>query len=278
MARRKRKGTQLRYTWKSDVLFKMIFVKYPDLLKRLICVLLGISYASVEKFELTDTEIPPEEVGKKFCRLDVNMIIDGKRVNLEIQVNDEKNYPERLLFHWAREYSSALKSGHNYSLLPKTIIISIVDFIMFDDNEVHSEFQALEVKRHIPLSDKFNVHVFELPKLSEQETLTVANERDLWLALFNAETEEELEALERMEVDIMTQAVSAYRTVSASEKFRTLEKIREKTRHDEAQALYNKEKQTELNMAKNLLNLGVSHEVIAQSSGLTIEEIERIER
>ena len=38
----KSKGTMLEYTFKSDVLFKMLFVKYPDLLKRLVAVLLGI--------------------------------------------------------------------------------------------------------------------------------------------------------------------------------------------------------------------------------------------
>ena len=35
-------STELQYTFKSDVLFKMLFVKYQDLLKRLISVLLGI--------------------------------------------------------------------------------------------------------------------------------------------------------------------------------------------------------------------------------------------
>ena len=80
----------------------------------------------------------------------------------------------------------------------------------------------------------------------------------------------------------MTQAVSAYRTVSASEKFRTLEKIREKTRHDEAQALYNAEQRganTErIAMAKNMLKDSLPLSQISQYSGLTIEEIERIER
>ena len=34
------KGTKLEYTFKSDVLFKMLFVKYPDLLKRFVaCVI-----------------------------------------------------------------------------------------------------------------------------------------------------------------------------------------------------------------------------------------------
>jgi len=239
VAKKKNQGTPLKYTWKSDVLFKMIFVKYPDLLKRLVCVLLGIDHKTVEFFNVVNGDIPPDEVGKKFCRLDVNMVIDGKRVNLEIQVQDEGNFPERLLYHWAREYSSALPVGENYSTLPKTIIISIVDFIMFDCGEAHSEFQALEVKRHTPISDKFNIHIYELPKIAELNQLDDPNEKDLWLALFNAETEEELEALERTEVEIMTQAVTAYRSVSATDEFRVLENRREKTRRDEAQALYN---------------------------------------
>ena len=97
-----KKGTKLEYTFKSDVLFKMLFVQYPELLKRLVAVLLSIRLESIEQFNIINTEMPPEEIGKKFCRLDINMIVDGNRVNLEIQVEDEGNYPERSLFHWAR--------------------------------------------------------------------------------------------------------------------------------------------------------------------------------
>lgn len=104
----KNKGTKLAYTFKSDVLFKMLFVQYPELLKRLVAVLLSIPIENIEQFNLINTEMPPEEIGKKFCRLDINMIVDDKRVNLEIQVEDEGNYPERSLFHWARVYSAAL--------------------------------------------------------------------------------------------------------------------------------------------------------------------------
>lgn len=278
MAKRKNAGTPLKYTWKSDVLFKMIFVKYPDLLKRLVCVLLGIDYATVEAFSVVNGDIPPDEVGKKFCRLDVNMVIDGKRVNLEIQVQDEGNFPERLLYHWAREYSSALPAGDDYSTLPKTIIVSIVDFIMFNCDEAHSEFQALEVKRHTPISDKFNVHIFELPKIAELSQLDMPSEKDLWLALFNAETEEELQALEGTEVEIMTQAVTAYRSVSATDEFRALENRREKTRRDEAQALYNAAYREKLRTARTMLADGLSLEQIAKYADLSIEEIERIQR
>ena len=150
----KNKSTKLEFTFKSDVLFKMLFLEYPHLLKRLIAVLLEIPLESIKQFDITNTEMPPEEIGKKFCRLDINMIVDGKKINLEIQVEDEGNYPERSLFHFSRIYSSSLPAGDDYSLLPRTIIISIIDFELFDCEEVHSEFQVLEVKRYTPLTDK----------------------------------------------------------------------------------------------------------------------------
>jgi hypothetical protein len=34
--------TKLEYTFKTDTLFKMLFVKHPDLLKKLVCELIGV--------------------------------------------------------------------------------------------------------------------------------------------------------------------------------------------------------------------------------------------
>jgi len=238
--KQKSKGTKLEYTFKSDVLFKMLFVKYPHLLERLVAILLGIPLESIKNFRITNTEMPPEEIGKKFCRLDINMTVDGSKVNLEIQVEDEGNYPERALFHFARIYSSSLPAGNDYSSLPKTIIISIIDFTLFDDcKEVHSEFQVLEVRRHTRLTDKCALHFFELTKMADATEIDPDNEKDLWLALFNAETEEELEELLNNGGAVMSEAIGAYHGITATEEFRSLEWLRAKTRHDEAQALGN---------------------------------------
>ena len=237
------KATQLKYTFKNDVLFKMLFVTHPDLLKRLIAVLLSISLESIKDFRLVNTEMPPEEVGKKHCRLDIHMIVDNRKVNLEIQVEDEGNYPERVIFHSARMYSSSLPSGGEYSTLPKTIVISILGFKQFSCAEVHSEFALLEVNRHELLSDKISYHFFELPKMPDVDSLDCNSEKDLWLALFNARTEEELEKLVFTGGEVMSQAVEAYRGVTATEEFRYLEILRERTRHDEAQAIGNAKRQ-----------------------------------
>jgi len=241
----KSKSTELKYTFKSDVLFKMLFVRYQNLLKRLISVLLGIPLESIQVFQPINTEMPPEEIGKKFCRLDILMIVDDKKVNLEVQVEDEKNYPERSMFHWAKMFVSALPSGDDYSLLPKTIVISILGFKQFDCEEVHSEFAPMEVSRHEVLSDKQRYHFFELPKLPDVDSIDNNSEKDLWLALFNAKTEEELETLVSVGGEVMSQAVEAYRGITALDEFKHLEILRERARHDEAQAIRNAEKKAE---------------------------------
>ena len=221
----------------------MLFIKYPDLLKRLVAELLGIRYDSIEQFDITNPEMPPESMGDKFIRLDINMMVDGQRVDLEIQVKNDGDYPERTLFNWAREYSSALPEGKDYSKLPQTIVISIIYFKLFKCKEFHSEFQALEVSRHTPLTDKMSLHYFELPKLPK--TISAEKGLELWLALFKAKTEEDLKVIEDMEVPIMNQAIGAYRHVSTSKEFREMERLRSKARHDEAQALKSAEERGE---------------------------------
>ena len=124
--------TKLEYTFKTDILFKLLFVKHPDLLKQLVSELLGICLESIGRFVITNPEMPPESLGDKFCRLDINMTVNDQRVDLEIQVRDEGSFPERVLFHWAREYSTALPEGSDYLDLPRTVIVSIIDFNLFD--------------------------------------------------------------------------------------------------------------------------------------------------
>jgi len=227
--------TKLKYTFKTDTLFKKLFVEYPDLLKRLVVELLGIQYESIGQFEITNPEMPPENLEDKFCRLDINMTVDGQRVDLEIQVRNEGDYPERVMFHWAREYSSALAEGGDYHDLPRTIIISILDFNLFECAEYHSEYQALEVTRHTHLSDKMSLHFFELRKLPE--SISANNMLLLWLALFKAETEEELASIEAMEVPVMKEAIKAYHRITVTPEFREMERLHSIARHNEAAAL-----------------------------------------
>jgi len=235
--------TKLKYTLKLDTLFKMLFTRNQHLLKRLVAALLGIQYEDITEFSVINPEISPEELGKKFCRLDINMLVSGQKVDLELQITDEGNYPERSLFYWAREYSTGIDEGQNYALLPRTIVISILGFNQFPaPDKFFHEFQCLEVTTHEPLTDKMVLQFYELKKLAPLSDSDADNDRDLWLKLFNAETEEELKKIEEMGVSYMSEAVMAYRRVAVSPELRELERMRSKAGHDEAQAIYNAER------------------------------------
>ena len=246
---------KLKYTFKTDAMFKMLFTQYPELLKRLVAVLLGISFESIGRFVVTSSELPPGDYGKKFCRLDINMIVDNQRLALEIQVEKEGGYIDRLLYYWAREYSTALPEGGDYKDLPRTIVISIIDFIQFKNTpDFHSEFRPLEVKRHEPLSDKMSLHFFELKKLPTAE-LSAGNNLLLWLSLFKADTEEELAQIKALEVPVMEQAINAYQKITATDEFKERERLRHYARLNEATALRHAREEGKLERDKEIVEL-----------------------
>ena len=269
--------TKLKHTFKTDILFKLLFRKHQKLLQHLVANLLRIPLESISDFKLENPEMPPESIGKKFCRLDIHMAVDGQQVNLEVQVENEGDYPERALFHWARIYSNALPVGENYNELPRTIIISILGFVLFGTcTEFHSEYQALEMKRNEPLTDKMALHFFELPKIPEE--ISKDDLMLLWLSLFRADTEEELKRIEAMGVTELSDAVTAFHNVTASSEFQEMERLRIKASHDEAQALFNAERKGEkskaIEIAGKLISLDLSSEQIATVTGLSTNEID----
>ena len=94
----------------------------------------------------------------------------------------------------------------------------------------------------------------------------------LWLSLFRAETEEELEMIKELEVRVMSQAINAYYTITASSEFREKERLRTRARHDEAQALYN----AKMEIARNMSADGESVDKIAKYTGLAQSVIESL--
>ncbi|MCL2619625.1 MAG: Rpn family recombination-promoting nuclease/putative transposase [Defluviitaleaceae bacterium] len=229
--------TKLEHTLTNDILCKLLFIKYPDLLKRLVSELLSIKYNDITEIYMTNPEMPPETIGDKFCRLDINMMVNEKQVSLEIQVARQSYYPIRSLYYWSRMFSTALKASGEYATLPPTISINIIDFNQFENpNKFEWEFQFRETQTHELLTDKATIRFYELKKLPPLKDEDGGKE--LWLKLFKAKTEEDLEEIAKMEVPVMSQAIAAYRHVVATDEFKEIERLRAKARSDEAQAMY----------------------------------------
>ena len=265
---------ELLYKLTNDILFKMIFVQYHDLLKRLVALLLGVRVEDIKDLAVKNPDIQPDKLGEKFCQLDINMLIDGKLVDLEIQVEDEHDYPERSVYYWTRLFSGALPERGKYRGLPQTIVISIVAFPLFGCAEYYSEFRLLEVKRHEQLTDKMCMLYFELPKVPDIENAD--NELMYWLLLFRAKTEEDLTKIEEKGGPIMAQAIEAYRHVVASEEFKENERIRVRRQQDEASALDYAEYKKAIAIAEKMKAKGYDINDIIEMTGLTVDDILRM--
>ena len=222
---------------KLDVIFKRVFgdENNTDIIAAFLSALLEIPRESIEKITLNNVEIAPEYLEQKFSRLDMKMDVDGKTVNVEMQVNYEPDFRERTLFYWSKLYSEELKTGDEYGSLKRTVCINLIDFNLFDCEDYHSQFSVMENSRHEVLTDKLAIHFFELKKSRKYHKNSPMDE---WLDLINAETEGDLMEIQNSTViPEVNKTILIIRNLSGDEKIRQEAYYREKRLHDEATAL-----------------------------------------
>ena len=224
---------------KLDVIFKRVFgnAKNEKIIAAFISDLLEIPRQDIKAIYINNVELAPEYLDQKFSRLDIKMDVNGKIVNIEMQVNREPAFKERTLFYWAKLYSEELKTGDEYGELKQTICINIINFDLFDCDDYHSHFRILENERNELLTDKFAIHFFELKKLGKFKK---SRRMEDWLDLINAETEDDLMEIQNKSlIPEVQDTIVMLRELNADEKVRQEAYYREKRLHDEATALGN---------------------------------------
>ena len=224
---------------KLDIIFKKIFTENVDMLQSFLADILDIPYDDIQDIIVAKQELTPETIDGKFSRLDLNLKVADKLINVEIQLKGDNDYRDRTLFYWSKLYTSELKSGETYGQLKKTICINIINFNMFDRNEYHTEIVTSIKDTGEIFSDKFSIHFFELKKVGKE--VNPNNRRELWMQFLNASSEEEFEVLKQTNVPIMNKAVNIIYDLSEDTKIREMARLREKALHDEASALANAE-------------------------------------
>ena len=57
--------------------------------------------------KLENTEVLPQNITDKFCRLDLKVKMKGRAVDVEIQLNNQGNYQSRALYYWSMLFSQS---------------------------------------------------------------------------------------------------------------------------------------------------------------------------
>ena len=253
---------------KIDLAFKKIFSEPENekLLKALLSAVLNINLSDIKELKLENTEVLPHDLSNKFCRFDLKVNMKGRAVDVEIQLNNQGNFQNRALFYWAMLFSQSLGSGKDFNLLPDTIVISFIDFNLFDCSEYHSSFHIREDIRNEILTNKLAIHFFELTKIPKNIN---ENKRiELWLKLIGAETEEELRELEKYKNKEIKEALDYVKKLNADENFKKQIEIREMALIEEISAL---------NFAESKGKQEKENEIIEKikKSGMSEEEINK---
>ncbi|MCL2055365.1 MAG: Rpn family recombination-promoting nuclease/putative transposase [Oscillospiraceae bacterium] len=284
---------------KLDIIFKKLFSENEKLLTDLISSLLEIPIESIKNVKIKNSEVLPDSIEGKFVKMDLNMEVDGRLINIEMQYGKDYHYRERTLFYWSKLYSGELKSGEGFKDLKQSICINIVNFPIFDCAEYHSHFAVMEKNRGEILTDKCAIHFFELGKISRKANRS--NKMELWLQLINAETEEEFEMLNQTGIAPIQEAVYIIYQMSEDEKIQEAARLREKALHIEVtnmegakeeglqeglqkglqkgrqegrqEGLKEGLKKGTVDVARRLLSRNRPIEEIAEDTGLTAEEI-----
>jgi len=224
---------------KIDVAFKKMFTDKDnrELLKSFISDILDINKASVKEMVILNSEITPDEIDGKFTRFDIFMTVDDIVVNIEIQISNEGDFRDRSVYYWAQNYSGQLKKGEPYSRIKPTISINIIDFSLFSTQDYHSVFTLYDKEHEELLTNKCEMHFFELSKIDN--TPDTKDRKKLWMQLINAESEDDLEMLAQTQIPEIIDGVNVVRRFSADDKMRYIAMTREKALRDEISAMHN---------------------------------------
>lgn len=278
---------------KTDLTFKKIFYKHPDLLISLLNALLPLGDdEQIESVEYLPTELVPELYLHKSSIVDVLCKdISGRKFCVEMQMEWSRSFMQRVLFNASKLYVSQAMKKDQYSELQPVYSLNLVNDIIEHDmpgtcihnyNIVHDRDSKKVIKGlHFTFIElpKFTPHTIPEKKMAVLwlRFLTEINTNTEHVADDLKESPEINKALEELESTGFTdEEIRAYekmldnirveRTLQQDSFEQGVEKGIEKGQYKEKLAI-----------AHNLLSMGLPIEQVVQATGLTKEQINSME-
>lgn len=207
------------YTLTNDFIFRALLQRNKPVLIALICALLHLPTEGVDAAIMNPIELGATFSNKDFI-LDIRVkLSNGHLIDLEMQIANEENWPERSISYAARSFDN-LNKGDDYIDVMPVHSIGFLDFTLFQDApEFYATYQLKNVKTGYLYSGKFSIHVVDLSRieLATEEDKTYGI--DSWARLFKATTWEELRMIAEKN-PILQQASNDLYTINADELMR----------------------------------------------------------
>lgn len=181
------------YNLTNDYMFRVVLQENELVLRGLIGSLLNLEQSEIKSTVVTNPIKLGEQIDDKTFVLDIHVLLnDDTHLNLELQLLNQGNWPERSLNYLCRSFDS-LQHGEDYIESMRAIHIGILDFTLFEDYpEFYADYRMMNVKNHHIYSDKFILNVLDLTQIELATDEDRKCELDYWARLFKAGTWEDL--------------------------------------------------------------------------------------
>ena len=285
---------------KDDIVFKAFFSRNVHYLKSFLSAILG-KQIKIKKV-IHDARLEQLTKEMKYGILDLEVELeDGEIVNVEMQLRDNKNIEKRTTFYASKKIVEQLEPNGNYEELKRVIVIAILDYNLTDLEEYITEtVRVVSNHKEYELNNVVKYYYIELEKFRKQNP-DMQDERNQWLAFIDMERGDLLEMAKKENKEIKD-AVKDYEVLTGDEEIKRLTEVRLMSELEEQSALatarakgteeglkqgkeeglkLGKEeglKQGKEEIAKKLLEMNLPLKQIIEVTGLSKEEIEKIEK
>lgn len=218
---------KLKYPLTNDFMFKAVLQRNQTALKGLLCALLQMEMEEIVAIRILN----PIEIGgvidEKMMMLDLKLELNDSRIlDIEMQVLDEGNWPERSLSYLCRAFDQ-LEKGEKYLKTKETIHIGILDFTPKNfPHKFYLDYFFYNLDTAHKYSDKVSIRVLQLNQLDNEADEKIWPELYHWARLFKAQTWEEMRMLAEKN-ETIRECVFTYKELTADEKARMQSEARE---------------------------------------------------
>ena len=201
------------YTFLNDYMFRMILQKHKNVLRSIVCACLKLKTEEVQDIVVQNPIELGEAIDDKTFILDIHVLLNNNTIiNLEMQVLDLKDWPERSLSYLARSYDNVAK-GDEYINVKPVYHIGFLNYTLFSKYpEFFAKYRMMNLKNHHVYTTKFNLYVVDLTQIE----LATEEDREsglvYWTEIFKAKTWEELKQMaeRNQELQEATEALYVY--------------------------------------------------------------------
>ena len=219
----------------------------------------------------------------------------GEELDIEMQSGNLRVYPDRVLFYGGRLVNSSLNQGFKYDKMKKNIVVSIINGILFAElDSCHSIFDVRERQTGFLLSDRLEFHFLELGKVDGDkpvEKLTEIERLAAYLKYANDEDRQDY-VQEIISSEGLTMIENAYRKVTQDEiEYERMEsRLKYQLQYNTDMSMAKQEgieqgraegelvgrQEMKLELARAMKAKGMEIEAIAEITGLSAEEVEKL--